>query len=587
MKTSKTSVGLIVVQLLLIGNILLNTSCGQSKADLTDKINKIEKLIETYANYERFSGSILVADGGEVIYKSAWGIANREWNIPNQVNTKHRLASISKQFTAMLIMQQVAAGKLSLDESILSYLPDDVSKHWEKVTLHHLLTHTSGIPSYTSFPNYRELMRKPISPEKIIALFADSSLNFIPGESFEYSNSGYALLGYILEETTEKSYGELLKENIFVPLKMENSGYYESSKILENSSSGYFKNGQTYLKSAYIDLSIAYSAGGIYATVEDLFLWEQALYNDKLLPKEYREQLFEPHVSAWNGHYAYGWEIGKIQIGSSGEELSTIAHSGGINGYHTLITRIPSSHSSIILLNNTSSAPLYEISVAITGILNNKSYSYPQKSLADGLATILSEEGVEQASVFYKEHRYSTSYYLDEDEMNLLGYDLLRNNDNEKAILVFGLNIEAFPHSFNVYDSYGEAMMKVGQDSIAIENYQKSIQMNPANKNGVRMLEKLGVSPVEENMLSVDQLKLYEGEYVEESNLRNEDWRIKIRIEEGKLWAKDGDRKFQLIANTEYEFVNPMDGTVLIFQSKDARITGFTGFGNLNFKKME
>jgi CubicO group peptidase (beta-lactamase class C family) len=179
-----------VQKVILIGIIIQLTflldSFGQTKAE------KIEELMTKYSEYGQFNGSVLVAENGKVIFKKGFGLANMEWEVPNQSDTKHRLGSVTKQFTSMLILQLVEEGKLKLDVPITTYLPDYPKKTGNLITIHHLLTHTSGIPDFTSFPIYqKELSIKTYSPEALIKIFADSSLQFKPGEKFSYSNSGY------------------------------------------------------------------------------------------------------------------------------------------------------------------------------------------------------------------------------------------------------------------------------------------------------------------------------------------------------------------------------------------------------------
>src|SRR5437762_9724935 len=254
---------------------IFNVSCSQTKID------KLDKLISAYSENGQFNGSVLVAEKGIIIYKKGFGLANVEWNIPNQPDTKFRLSSVNKQFTAMLILQLVAKNKLKLDVPISTYLPDYPKKNGDILTIHHLLTHTSGIPSYTDFPFFRDMMRDAYSPEEIVNLFADSALEFTPGEKFEYSNSGYILLGYIIEKITGKSYEQELQSKIFTPLKMNNTGYDHNSTVIKNRASGYNRIGTTFQNANYIDMSVPFSAGGIYSTVEDLYLWDQALYTEK------------------------------------------------------------------------------------------------------------------------------------------------------------------------------------------------------------------------------------------------------------------------------------------------------------------
>ncbi|HYV90809.1 MAG TPA: serine hydrolase domain-containing protein, partial [Chitinophagales bacterium] len=277
----------------------LNSSCGQTKID------KLDNLISAYAEYGNFNGSVLVAEKGEIIYKKGFGFANVEWKIPNQPDTKFRLASVTKQFTAMLILQLVAANKLKLDAPISTYLPDYPKKTGDMVTIHHLLTHTSGIPSYTDFPVFREMMRNTYRPEEIVKLFADSALQFTPGEKYQYSNSGYILLGYIIEKITGESYEQVLQSKIFKPLKMNNSGYDHNDAVIQNRASGYNRVGTTYQNANYIDMSVPFSAGGIYSTIEDMYLWDQALYTEKLLPKKYMDLLFQKYIPA-DGPFYYG-----------------------------------------------------------------------------------------------------------------------------------------------------------------------------------------------------------------------------------------------------------------------------------------
>ena len=457
------------------------------------KANKIHELVATYAEYEQFSGAVLVAEKGEVMYKHAFGWANREWDLPNQPHTKFRLASVSKQFTAMLIMQLVAENKLALEVPISTYLPTYPKAHGDLVHIHHLLTHTSGIPNYTSFPGYRDMMRNPMKPGEIVRVFADSSLQFTPGERFQYSNSGYVLLGVIIEKITGKSYEQVLQEKILTPLNMKHTGHDHHETILKNRAQGYYRQGGRYVHANYIDMSVAYTAGGLYSTVEDLYRWDQALYTEKLLPKVYRDQVFGKHIDAWGRYYGYGWNIGEMRMGNTKDFVQTIDHDGVINGFSSLILRIPSDRFSIILLNNTGGAALYEMAQSIGGILYDKSYDFPKKSVALALSEVIKKEGIAAGLSFYEEVKDAPTYMLDENEMNLTGYDFLQAGNPEKALAVFKLTVEAFPHSFNAYDSYGEAWMVLGDTTQAINNYQQSLALNPKNENGIEMLKKLGV----------------------------------------------------------------------------------------------
>lgn len=480
--------------LFLFASSFLTQLNGQSKVD------KINELMSAYNEYGKFNGTILVADEGKVIYKKGFGLANMEWDIPNQTDTKFRIASVSKQFTAMITMQLVAEKKLDLNTPISNYLPDYPKENGDKINIHHLLTHTSGIPNYTDFSSYRGLMRKAFTPDEIVSIFVDSTLLFAPGEKFSYSNSAYVLLGVIIEKVTGKSFEDVLKEKILIPLQMNNTGFDHYSKVLENRASGYHKNASRFVHSSFIDMSFAYTAGAMYSTVEDMFLWDQALYTEKLISKKYMDLIFKEHIPAWGRYYGYGWNIGKVRIGNSDEYIPTIEHDGFVNGFSSSIVRFPSSQSSIILLNNTGGAPFYKMTESIIGILNNQSFDSPKKPIVQFFSKIVDKEGIEKGIEFYEKVKDNDGYRLDENEMNLTGYDFLQSGNTETALAIFKINMEAFPKSFNAYDSYAEALMISGNKTAAIKNYKKSLKLNPENENGIEMLKKLGIEMTKEDL---------------------------------------------------------------------------------------
>jgi CubicO group peptidase (beta-lactamase class C family) len=579
---------------LLLNLAIISTSCAQKetvKEVENDKVAKIDELVRTYVKRGKFNGSVLVAENGEVIYKNGFGHANMEWDIPNQPDTKFRLASVSKQFTSMLIMQLVAEGKIDLNVPISTYLPDYPKKNAEIITVHHLLSHTSGIPSYTSFDNYRDIMRNPIGVDKLIQLFADSALEFTPGERFSYSNSGYALLGKIIEKVSGKTYEEMAQEKIFTPLGMTNSGYDNNDPVIKNRAAGYYKRAGAFVNADFIDMSVPYSAGALYSTVEDLFLWDQALYTEKLLPKEYLDLLFKEHIAAWDNFYGYGWEISKMQLGNSNYQIATIGHGGGINGFNTQITRFPESKSSVILLNNTSGAPLYKMIVAIAGILNDKTYDFPQFSVSDSLIKVIEKDGFDAGLLFYKEAKTSNDFYLDEDELNLAGYDFLVNKKTDLALAIFKLNVEEFPNSFNVYDSYGEVLLTVGDTAKAIENYTKSIKLYPKNENGIIVLKNLGIDT--DSLfpkVTEEQLKTLIGEYKSSNGTKNrkdKEWIIKIEAIDGQLFGHDDGYTYPIIPVKGNEFVNPDDGATIVFNTVNKNKISFVLFNKHEFVKVK
>lgn len=460
-------------------------SFAQSKAE------KIDQLVSKYAEYGQFNGAVLVAEQGKVIYKKGFGMANMEWDIPNETNTKFRLGSITKQFTGMLILQLVEQGNLKLDVPITTYLPNYPKKQGDKITIHHLLTHTAGIPNYTEFPNFfRETSKDYYSPEQFVKLFCDLPLEFEPGQKHEYSNSGYFLLGYIIEKVTGKSYEECLQNQILTPLQMNDSGFDHSDRILKNRAAAYEKNGTGIGIAPYIDMNLPYAAGSMYSTVEDLYLWDQALYSEKLISNKSKELYFGKHIANGRGFYGYGWGIYDLPLDDT-KKLQVIEHSGGINGFHTLISRIPSDKNLAVFLNNTGSTNLNEMNRAIRAILYDKPYAMPKKSLAETLHKDIENKGLTVALSNYKANKMSDIYEHKEDDFNSLGYTFLQQAKLPEAIEIFKLNVAAFPNSGNCYDSLGEAYLASGDKKSALLNYKKSVELDPSNENGKQIIKEL------------------------------------------------------------------------------------------------
>jgi CubicO group peptidase (beta-lactamase class C family) len=438
-----------------------------------EKVEEIDKLLTTYVDYGQFNGSILVAEKGNIIYKEGFGYANMEWKIPNTPDTKFRLASITKQFTATLIMQLVDQGKIDLDGKLSTYLPYYRKDTGDKVTIHQLLTHTSGIPSYTSVYG-GQLNRLTLEPDSLVIKYCSDDLEFEPGTQYKYNNSGYSILGAIIEHQTGKTYQEVLDEKIFKPLNMKNSGFDDDQTLIPNRASGYSKNFIGLRNAAFLDMTVPYAAGSLYSTVEDLFLWDRGLHGDQILSKSSLDKMFTPVMN----RYGYGWGVYYLPTGD-GDSVKAVAHSGGIQGFNTRIMRILKDQHVIIALANVPNSVLTAMLEKIAAILYEQSYEMPKKMASDELAKLLFEDSVEAAEKRYREMRDNEreSYWFNENQFNNLGYALLGAGKNTGAIAVFKFNVENYPESANVYDSLAEAYMINGQNKKAIANYEKTLEM--------------------------------------------------------------------------------------------------------------
>ena len=441
--------------------------------------NEIDSLVSTFAFNEGFNGALLIAHKGAIVYQKGFGLANREWNIPNTTHTKFQIASLTKSFTAVLVMQLVAEKKLDLETSITHYLPNFSVEGQHKITLHQLLTHSSGIARDAA-----------IGPNKQAA-YPSISLEFTPGTQFLYSNAGYNLLGHIIEQVSNKSFSELLQEKICTPLGMHNTGYFQASDVISEMSVGYYKNWGDYFNASKD--TKAYTAGGMYSTVEDLYLFSQALATEQLLPKKYIVHLFKKHIAdpAYDGYYGYGQELLEKPVGNSPASVASFGHSGSIPGYCALFTKIPESNTTIILLNNTQRTYLNTITKAVMGILYEQSYDFPKKSLVKTMQKEIHSHDVTDAISFFKAQQKNEAYYINEQELIVAGYEQLHAGNVQAAAELFKLSILVFPDKDNPYDSYAEALLLLGKHQEAITNYKKSLELNPQNHNAVRMLQKL------------------------------------------------------------------------------------------------
>ena len=290
-----------------------------------DIISKADTYLSKLVKAKLFSGSVLIVRKGQILLSTGYGEADRKKHLLNTAQTKFRLGSITKQFTVMAILILQAWGKLNVQDRICTYLPDCPAA-WQQITIHHLLTHTSGIPDFTRFPDFLTTQGSPSSPTQTIARFKDKPLEFQPGEKYSYSRSGYVVLGAIIEQASGKSYEAFLQENILIPLQMVHSGYDHNQGDL---AVGY--RDQTNVAD-FIDMSIPYAAGGLYSTVEDLYRWDQSLYTNQLISKNLRDKMFTPFAPIPDSgglSYGYGWLIGKEF------NQSVVMHGGGINGFNT------------------------------------------------------------------------------------------------------------------------------------------------------------------------------------------------------------------------------------------------------------
>lgn len=325
--------------------ILQTSSYGQSKQD-KKIVAALDELIPKRLPAVAPGCVVLVAKKGDIIYKKAFGTANLELNIPMQADMIFRIGSITKQFTAIAILQLVVQGKISLNDSIQKYVPDYPYKGYT-ITIENLLTQTSGIKDYMAISNPAD-DRTNYTPKQGVDYFKNKSLEFKPGSQFKYSNSNYYLLGYILEIITGKSYADYLQQNIFNKAGLRNIYYIDTTKNIPNVSQGYSRFDGNLERATLENVTTIYAAGGIMSNADDLFKWHQALYNNKLVNRELLNKAFTPYQFADGTYseYGYGWFVKNLEGGK------TIEHSGSTDGFQSDEIYLPDEDVFVVTLFN-------------------------------------------------------------------------------------------------------------------------------------------------------------------------------------------------------------------------------------------
>jgi CubicO group peptidase (beta-lactamase class C family) len=333
-----------------------------------DNVSRMEQVVQSYVDSKQFMGAALVARDGKVLLSKGYGFANLEWGVLNSPASKFRLGSITKQFTAACILLLEERGKLKVDDPVKKYMTDAPAA-WDKVTIFNLLTHTSGIPSFTGFPDYASTEAIATTPEKLVARFRDKPLEFQPGEKWNYSNSGYVLLGYLIEKISQQSYSEFVQENIFTPLGMKDSGYDSNSAIILHRASGYTPSAKGTIHAGYIDMSIPFSAGSLYSTTEDLLRWEQGLMGGKLLSVASLAKMTTP----FKNDYAFGLAVHAV----NGHKV--IEHGGGIEGFNTEIAYYPEDKLTVVVLANLNGGVPETIANALAQVAHGEKVVLPSE----------------------------------------------------------------------------------------------------------------------------------------------------------------------------------------------------------------
>lgn len=333
---------------------------AQFPAPPEDFAARAEALVKSYADDGQFQGTVLVKAKDTVIFQKSFGMANAESNTPFSSRTRFRIGSLTKEFTAAAILQLEEKGKLSLSDSITKYYPEAPAE-WAAITVEHLLRHNSGIFNYTALDGFD--FRKKRTQEEVIATVHDKPLAFTPGTKFSYSNTGYSLLGLIVERVTKTSWRSYMAENVWKPAGLENTGYDRTERISPERAAGYQGDAQRLGNADFIDMSLPHAAGAIYSTAEDFARWLEALEGGSVISQESLRKMMVPGLAG------YGYGVGRGRFLG----VDYFAHDGGIHGFTTQFFRFPAERLTVVAFSNLQGAPVGQIASKLVETYANRS----------------------------------------------------------------------------------------------------------------------------------------------------------------------------------------------------------------------
>jgi len=440
-------------------------------AGSANDISAIDEYLTHWHETGRFNGVVLVAKDGETIFQKGYGLANREWGIPNTPDTRHKIHSISKQFTTVLVLQLAAEGVIELDGKLTDYLPSYRRDTGDRVTIDHLLRHTAGIPCYINDSDRRSEeqpvyeWRARYDRKQFVADFLSDDLMFEPGSEFKYSNTGYYLLALVVEAVTGKTYEENLHQRILEPLGMHNTGVDSDDRIIPRRASGYRKAPGGYINVEYDNPDNLIGAGNLYSTVGDLLVWNLALLTDRVLPAPWREKMFEVYSEEPGVAHAYSVNYFTYR-GPSGEEVRFTGFSGGGPGFNTDAFRFLDSGVIVVIFDNSTQYNHWRMGPAINEILAGGTPPTPLPLLSDLLVETIAARGLAAARTQYADitanHRDDYDGGSLELEVSGHGRAALALHENDLAIEIFRLNVELDPNSWRVYRDLAEAYHAAG-----------------------------------------------------------------------------------------------------------------------------
>ena len=563
-----------------------------------------EKIPQLLLDYSIPGAAIAIIEDGEIVLQKGYGFADIEKGSKINTKTGFNIGSISKTVAAWGIMKLVQEGRIDLDAPAETYLT-----RWQlpasefnsdEVTVRRLLSHTAGLSissvsagiDYDNLPTLEDWLNgknEGLGPVEIIVE---------PGAKGEYSGGGYGVCQLIIEEVTGQKFEDYMQAQVLDPLGMTNSSYKIDAKIRAASASPYDRYGEPF----DFERFTAQAAAGFHTTLEDftrfafasLYQHPENSTHNPVLTADIIQQMMEPVPVTKNWAWSYCMGYQALEMGPS----SGFRGHGGTNlGWQANFWLDPASNDGFIVFTNGGAGHISDLVFCRWVTWKSGATPWdacnPDLSIASKLKQIIDEKGIEEITTTYMtlKDEQPDNYDFSEGQLNDLGYYYMGKGDLDKAIAIFKINAEAFPYSFNVFDSYGEALLAQGGREEAIENYKQSVKLNPDNEHGIQVLKDLGESTDDLlHKVPVEHLKRLQGEY---QATHDDSWRISVEIAPmaiGSQVLKCGDRfypEFTLVPIGDDKFVNPRFGALWRFDTLDPNADPVMLFGEHKFNKVK
>ena len=464
-------------------------SSEEVNAQEKEPINQISQIVKEYVSLYKFNGNILIGKGDEIVYESTNGSASYEFGISNTRDTKFRLASLSKQFTATALLVLEQEGKVNFNTPLSNYIKNLNPKIGDKITIHQILSHSSGLSRDIESLTEQKLGKEFISLDKIIELINSSDLVFKPGKKWSYSNLGYALAAKVIESVTSLPYAKALDQLLFIPLGMNSTGHERSSAVVSNMATGYVSLPTGIVKAPYEDKSYVIGAGSIYSTARDLFTWSRSLKHYKLLNKKNTEKLFTKQ----KGRYSYGWFVGTYVWPPVNDETQAvnIHHDGGSPGFEAKLSILTKHDAVIIILSNKLPSSIGGLANHLTNTFVGFDEGLPRQNGSKEFFKTLFNEGIEEAVSLVKNWKKSGKKHLipRSSDVLLVGRGYLDSQDYKNATLVMDVLMKLVPKWSYPYLFKGIILEEQEKYKEAIKLYKKVLEVQPRQSNAMNRLK--------------------------------------------------------------------------------------------------